>query len=148
MQSSKTRHDKTRHRTKIVGIEPPLSSATSRPIFQKSLLLRPSHPLHSSNFPNLSKYHSAGLPPYTFMILPCRIQTPRLVVEDLPREERWRRGRGGGMKGPDMQGAAGVGGRGVQLGEKEVLEGGGQRACGARRKSSRGRVSNQKKKCI
>lgn len=50
------------------------------------------------------------------------------------------------MKGPDMQGAAGVGGRGVQLGEKEVLEGGGQRACGARRKSSRGRVSNQKKK--
>lgn len=52
------------------------------------------------------------------------------------------------MKGPDMQGAAGVGGRGVELGEKEVFEGGGQRACGARRKSSRGRVSNQKKKCI
>lgn len=47
------------------------------------------------------------------------------------------------MKGPDMQGAAGVGGRGVELGEKEVLEGGGQRACGARRKSSRGRVSEE-----
>lgn len=104
------------HGIRIVSIESLLSFPTSRPIFEKSLLLSPPHSLHSSNFSDLSKHHSACLPPYTFMILPCRIQTPRLIVEDLPREERWRRGRGGGMKGPDVQGTARVEGRGVELG--------------------------------
>lgn len=49
------------------------------------------------------------------------------------------------MQGPDVQGAARVERRGVELGEEEVLEGSGQRACGARRESSWGRVSDKKK---
>lgn len=49
------------------------------------------------------------------------------------------------MQGPDVQRAARVERRGVKLGEEEVLEWSGQRACGARRESSRGRMSDKKK---
>lgn len=47
------------------------------------------------------------------------------------------------MQGPDVQRAARVERRGVKLGEEEVLEWSGQRACGARRESSRGRMSEE-----